>query len=263
MGKASSAKKVAKAQKIGSAGAATSDRKFGFPLAVGLVVVLGIGLVIFARGSSVGEDVAPRLGGQDHWHSAYGIYVCDGYIAEQVDTQGDALGIHTHGDGLMHIHPSSSNAAGENARFGVFADEVGLDLGDDSFTLANGDSFATGEDCDGEESVVRLLKWSEGDLDGEPEVFDSNFGDVRYLGNGEAFALVFAPADAEIPLPPGVANLNNPTDVPEGVDIPTVSIPEDLIANDQGPAITVQPTVPAADSSSSEEAPATTAAPPE
>lgn len=58
---------------------------------------------------AVDSDQAPygHPGLADHWHSAYSIYVCD-EISPWVyfdDSGQDTTGIHSHGDGLIHIHP--------------------------------------------------------------------------------------------------------------------------------------------------------------
>src|SRR5687768_11164723 len=120
MGKASSAKKVARAARAG--GIKKSRRKLAsFPLVIGLVVVLGVGLVAYAKSTSnVGDGggVAPKAN-QDHWHAAYVLYLCD-YCSQPLSDEGeDKNGIHTHDDNLIHIHPFTQAAAGKNATVGV------------------------------------------------------------------------------------------------------------------------------------------------
>src|SRR4051812_12855904 len=116
MGKASTAKKVQRAARAGGKKTA-KQRQLGFPLAIFAVVVLGLGLVVYARSSgTLASDSknAPRAN-QDHWHAAYGFYVCDHWIANIPDGPADLLGIHTHADGLVHIHPFSTSVAGKQA----------------------------------------------------------------------------------------------------------------------------------------------------
>ncbi len=120
MGKASSAKKVARAARAGGGRRSRQRRDVTFPATVSAVVVLGILLVLFARGSGDDADAAPRIG--EHIHVAYGIYVCDNFIPPLTDQQGDRLGIHTHQDGVIHVHPTSSAASGENGTLDVFAE---------------------------------------------------------------------------------------------------------------------------------------------
>lgn len=229
MGKSSSAKKIARVAKSGGTVKARQSRKWGFPLAIAGIVVLGTLLIVFVRADQVTQASEPPQLGKDHWHTAYGIYVCDTFTAALTDTQGDRYGIHSHGDGLIHIHPTSSNTSGAKATLGVFADEEGLVFGDDSFTLPSGETYATGDDCNGEPGEVRVLKWSSGDFEGDPEVFTSDFGSIRFEGNGEAIVIAFAPADAEIPLPPSLAGINEVSDLAPGEEAPQVSVPEDLV----------------------------------
>ena len=84
----------------------------GFPMAVALVVILGSLLVGWARTDREATS-APRVG--DHWHSAYDIYVCDSYRSKVV-LETDPNGIHSHGDGLLHIHPFNKLVAASTTR---------------------------------------------------------------------------------------------------------------------------------------------------
>ena len=64
----------------------------------------------------------------EHWHSAIGIYVCDRWVSNLSDRGPDALGIHTHDDGLIHIHPFLAGATGKAATLGKFFDQVGMEV---------------------------------------------------------------------------------------------------------------------------------------
>jgi hypothetical protein len=146
MGKASSSKKVAKAARAGGSLRATRDRKWGFPMAIAGIVVAGASLVAFVRQDKVNEaSVPPTL--QDHWHAAYSVYLCDTFAPPLSDIGEDVLGIHTHADGLIHIHPFSSNAAGENAQWQVFGDQIGLAFDEGSFTMPTGEEYKNGGEC--------------------------------------------------------------------------------------------------------------------
>ena len=57
---------------------------------------------------------APSYLTKDHWHAAYGMYVCDHFLPPVTDAKEDVLGIHTHGEGVIHIHPFSAAASGDN-----------------------------------------------------------------------------------------------------------------------------------------------------
>src|SRR4051812_17381876 len=160
MGKASSAKKVARAARAGGSRKSGQRRPLGFPIAILGVVVVGLVLVLFARDRR-NANAFPRANA-DHVHSAYDTYVCvqdtatppastttapagepsdstttsttaptsttvaapgdvpGRFLAPFTDATQDALGIHTHGDGLIHIHPFTDSAAGRKATLGIF-----------------------------------------------------------------------------------------------------------------------------------------------
>src|SRR4051794_31308965 len=74
MGKASSAKKVARAARAGGNRRPGQRRAIGFPMAVGIICVLGLSLIVFARNQRA-ADAFPRAN-EDHVHSAYDIFTC-------------------------------------------------------------------------------------------------------------------------------------------------------------------------------------------
>ena len=213
MGKASSAKKVARAALSGGGRRAGQQRNWVFPGAIAMIAVLGVLLIVFARSEdSADADVSPRIG--EHWHAAYGVNICGEWQQPLVDTQGDRLGIHTHEDGIVHIHPLSSGGSGENARLGKFYDEVNLDVSDDEITIPGGQTYKAGDQSCGDDTdaTVRLLRW-DGPEDEEPDVVTEDITDARFTQDRQVFALVFGPDDLEVSQPPSVPNLDNLTDV--------------------------------------------------
>lgn len=220
MGKASSAKKVARAARAG--GSASADqRKLGFPAALLAVFVLGVGLVAFSRSELTSADTAPTL--DDHWHYAYGVYTCDAFADALTDTGPDVKGIHTHGDGIIHIHPFSSAVTGPDATFGEFAEMAGITLGDDSFTMPDGTTYTTGDDCGGEKGKVVLARWPADDPDADPVIFEGDFADVKFVQDRGVITLAFIPDGAEVPRPPSVPTLDNLSDV-EGSGSSTTTV---------------------------------------
>ena len=122
MGKASSSKKVARAARAGGS-SGPKQRKLGFPLAIVAIVVLGVGLVAFARNDYTSAEATAPVVNQDHWHAAYGVYVCDAFRPPVTDVSSDdTTGIHTHGDGIIHTHPFVASAAGKNATLGKWSE---------------------------------------------------------------------------------------------------------------------------------------------
>lgn len=217
MGKASSAKKVARAARAGGRASGVKERHLLFPGIIGAIVVLGVALVWVARSdySSSGYDIEPQIG--THWHAAYGVYVCDREepVAENFDTP---RGIHSHGDSAIHVHPFSRNASGENATLGVFIDESPLlDLSDTELTVGD-ETWDEDEDTcivDGEEvpGEVVVAKWENGTDDGDPTIYRTGLTSLRFENDGEAYMIAFVPRDEvdDIPKPESVAMLANLT----------------------------------------------------
>jgi hypothetical protein len=220
MGKASSSKKVARAARAGGRASGVRQRNLLFPSVLAAVFVLGAALLAVAwndhRGAAA--DVPPRFG--DHWHAAYGVYICDEYlptslVAESFDNR---EGIHSHGDEVIHIHPHSRNATGERARMGVYLEDSIIDVSDSELSLDLGDDVAvppdldlpedltwrTGEDtCDGEPGELVLAHWSDVTSDERPAIISGDFEDARFRRDGEGFALAFVPeGTTDIPKPP-------------------------------------------------------------
>ncbi len=216
MGRASSSKKVARAAK--AAGRPGTKKSLVWPVSIGLVVLLGIGLIAAsAAGRQSGVSVAPVLG--DHWHAAYGVYACDEFMPPVSDAIPDQSGIHSHGDGLMHIHPFSTRYTGEDANIRAFGETTALEVSDDTITMPSGDTFANGDDCGGEPGQVQVKVWS-GPGDPEGRLLESDFADFSPQ-DGDILTVALAPEGAEIPQPPSAGT--QPTDA---VPAPGQTVPE-------------------------------------
>ena len=180
------------------------------------VLILGVALVVFARASRE-PAAAPRVG-VDHWHSAYGIYDCDRFLPA-FTSQADPDGIHSHSDGVIHVHPWNSSAAGDRARLDVFFESMGARVSDDEISGPGIGVLEAGSDCNGEPTVIRVVRFSRIDPDSmdagadDPvtgiadvyevaDVYTDDFDDVVLLGDLEAFTFARVPAGAEIPPPP-------------------------------------------------------------
>ncbi len=193
---------MARAARAGAAGGTGERRRYGFPLAVTLVVVLGVLLVGWARSNREATS-APRVG--DHWHSAYDIYVCTGADTgtwrSKIVNETDPNGIHTHGDGLIHIHPFNSLASGDDATMSQFFGSYGGHIDDDSIQLDTGETIEEGFDCGGQPAVLKVARFDAQDREREPQVYTADLANIRFLKNLEAFTIAFLPAD-EVPPPP-------------------------------------------------------------
>ncbi len=216
MGRASSRKKVQRAARAARSARKGGGRSLGWFLALAAVVVLGVSLITVSRGERAAGE-APRIG--DHWHEAYGVYVCDAYLPPFPDNMA-TVGIHTHADGLIHVEPRSTRETGADATVGRFADGVSLQVTQDSIELPDGTTYRDGDECGGEPAEVRILRDGE-EVDGEPEELP--------LRDGGTVAFVFAPADAEIPPVPADPRPDSGAQAPPGAEVPsgdTADVPE-------------------------------------
>ena len=227
MGKASSAKKVARAAR---AGGSTKQRKhnWAFPAGIALIVIVGALVVFIARGDNkTAAAVSPTT--NDHWHAAFGVYVCDAFLPAVADGPQDLLGIHTHQDGIIHIHPFQGGAAGNNAKLQVFADQVGISFSGSSFTMPDGSTYDNGYDCNGTPAVVTLSQWNNVDeLKADPStppdvVYTKDFGKVHFANDRMAFTLAVAPEGTTIPPPDSVATVDQLDPTTDAVS-PTTSL---------------------------------------
>lgn len=173
------------------------------------MAVLGATLLVaFARPSrEAGGGIPPRYG-VDHWDSAYGIYLCGTFLAPPLTDIGPDKGIHTHADSAIHIHPRTSDLAGENATLGKFADQVGLKLGDSLLGLPDGRTFRDGDDCGGAPGIVQVARWSDAARTATaPEITAGDISGVRFRKDAEAFTIAFAPKNTRLPPPETASRL--------------------------------------------------------
>ena len=259
-----------KAAKLAKSGAGKKVRFQGgtlFPVVVTIVVVLGLSLVFYARQSRPSVDASGSPQQSDHWHHAYGFYLCDTWVqlegdAEQQGTdnfnQYQRTGIHSHDDGLMHWHPFSSASVGSNAKVGVFLDTYGVELTNDKLTFPETQQVAL------EEQLIEqvpprddVLVWEDGDsctIDGEEQdaelkvVVWNNFTDTddgtTYIADFEnirldrdqmVVAFAFVPDDTDVTMPPWAPELPTLGEIDSGVVNPNASIPTGSAPDDSTP----------------------------
>jgi len=202
-------------------------RELGFPLVMAAVIVLGIGLVVVARN---GRDAtsAPRIG--DHWHAAYTIYDCGEEVPNFMSTA-DPDGIHSHQDGLIHIHPFNSSATGSDAQLGVLFDAMRATVTRDAITTPEGGTISTDTGCGDEPAVIKIARYQ---VDPELQlisVFDDDFDSIPLLADREAFVIAKVAASQSLP-EPSAASLAQ-LDASTGSDlISTGAVPIDATASE-------------------------------
>jgi hypothetical protein len=207
MGKASSSKKVARAARAGGRTAGNKQRNLLFPGVIGGIMVLGVALVAFAANDRKSEtDVPPVLG--DHWHAAVGFYICDQFEPDIAEFE-SRVGIHTHGDGVIHIHPSSAAGAGENATLGTFLEGAGVTLTDSELTMGDKSWKEGDQKCGDEDGELVVAQWKDvQSSDEKPALIRRDFDSIRFREDGEGYTIAFVPeGTTDIPKPASAAQL--------------------------------------------------------
>jgi hypothetical protein len=226
MGKASSNKKVARAASTGGGRTSRGRRPWLWYLTLAAFVALGTWLIVDSRDAYIAaqvEQTPPRL--SDHWHMAYGIYVCDDFIPALTDKNNDKVGIHSHGDGLIHIHPTSKRASGANATLDRFMEEGDADVSQDRIKVP-GDEWKNGDKCGDKKGEVVVREWTS-TADEEGRLVKGDPGEMRLTENG-VVTIAFVPEGTDIPKPPSVSNLANPVDLQQPGAVPEVpTVPGD------------------------------------
>lgn len=224
MGRASSRKKIAKASR--TAGRARSSKSFGWWGLIGAIVVLGVGLVVISRPEK-SEAIPPRI--TDHWHAAYGINVCGEVLPGLSDAGADTSGIHSHGDGLIHMHPFGSRYTGKGANLGAFGDTTAMKLTDSSLEIPGRDKLNNGDKCpgkDGKPGTVQVMVWDNA-ADKTGTLLKSNFA-KHAPQDGSLVMIAFVPKGTKLDKPASAGAI--PSDLgggaPPAGGVPPVGAPD-------------------------------------
>ncbi len=155
------------------------------PVMVIILVVFGIlGLLFYTR-SATG---APRI--NDHWHATYQVLIC-GKRQRNFPTWEASEGVHTHADGVIHIHPFTPQGEGAGARLVKWFEYGGGKLTQTEMHMPGTPKdqvYKNGEKSkDGCEGVLQVF------VNGEKM---ENWG--RYIPqDGDRVRIVFGPEESE------------------------------------------------------------------
>jgi hypothetical protein len=121
-------------------------------IAFGLLAVAAfVGIMISAATRPKAEGAVVG----NHWHAQFAILVCGTALPPFPASAGN---VHTHGDGLIHVHPATAAEAGNNANLGRFLASVGARLTPTSLQLPDGTVHRNGDTCPGGKAgTLRLL----------------------------------------------------------------------------------------------------------
>lgn len=195
--------------------------------AAALVVAATVGAVVLEQGHDTpapADPTGPLVG--DHWHTAYGFDLCGdwktltGNQEETVVTNGEqtyangqyaATGVHSHDDGLIHLHPFTAAGEGENATLGLFLDVYGVELTDDTLHFPpdqGGDRYdERTTTCDGETGQLSVTVWPDAHSPDQSTTYVDNLADIRLTDHG-AITIAFTADDQSIQQPPSVEDMD-------------------------------------------------------
>jgi hypothetical protein len=154
----------------------------------------------------------------DHWHTYFAINICGEWLPPAAqfekpydDQQSQSnVGIHTHGDGLIHVHPFVTSETGDNATLGLYLRYVGWQITPETVDVSSGYPepgpasdpnrrvWRTGDACtfgDFKDQPGEVV-WS---VDGEVQA--GNPSDYK-LEDGETIVIGFLPEGAQLGFPP-------------------------------------------------------------
>jgi len=90
----------------------------------------------------------------DHWHARYSIVLCGESIPPRPYSDG---GIHTHGQGKIHIHPHSPSTAGKNADLSTFFESFRGELTNQKIAIPMVGTYQNGDKCNGKPGEVAVF----------------------------------------------------------------------------------------------------------
>jgi len=155
---------------------------------------------------ATGLPVVGPVPASSHWHAAYVVRICDDVLAP-FDSDADPLGIHSHADGLMHIHPFFEESGYEQATLGLFADAMEFEIAEGELTVPGAGTWRDGDLCNGVPGRVYVDRWMGPSPDSEIERVFTDLQDIRYLADGELYHIAFAPETAPPVVPPSAPDL--------------------------------------------------------
>jgi len=141
-------------------------------------IALAAGALALIAWLSLSDDGPRYPTTRSHWHADYVIEVCGREVPPQPYSQGD---VHTHGDGRIHIHPSTHAAAGRSAHLGRFFRSIGGTLRDSILEVPGEGTYRTGRDAC-EDRPGRVAVYVDGERIEDPAAYVPTDGqDVRFV----------------------------------------------------------------------------------
>ena len=206
------------------------QRKSGslaFGAIITAIVIIGIAGIALSRSGGPANNLSgPNIG--DHWHAAFGVNICGSWKTNTPQYEA-ATGIHSHGDGFIHMHPRSRAGANDNATVGLFLKQAGEEVSETQIKLGDGTDMKNGDVCKNLDNKAGKVRWSVNgeERKGNPADFVADDTDV--------VALAFLPDGTEIGTPPVARGGAAPSDLPGAQQ----QVPIDPAPSDSAPGTEV------------------------
>ncbi len=186
MGKASSAKKVARvARTSGGSGTGRERFRLGYGAGIALLIVAGLLLVLWSR---AGRQVDTGPGADEQWNITWGAYVCDAFVP--------GVGGQTQ---VTPVDPANPEA---RATLGTWAPSANLTISDTSITLPDGTVLSSGQDCNGQPGELSVTSWAPGAAADRGLTQTFGFTGIEFSEDGESFTFAVVPSGTSVPQPP-------------------------------------------------------------
>ena len=218
MATSSSAKKIARLAEASKNRKGRKVRMQGgslFPTMIFVIVVLGVGLIAYARQSQ--ERVSALDTAKQTYYTAFGIYKCDAFIENLPDATQLGQDIATvmpgafiESPGVVRWEPQVLSGE-RRAKLETIFELYGLKVTNDSIefpsTLNNGEKITEIDTkCGDKDATVQVVVWDTKAASSKVSI--AELGNVRLTGNGMAITLAFVAKDVEVPQPVTVTDLD-------------------------------------------------------
>ena len=187
-----------------------------FPMIVLAILVIGLGTIVYARASVPAADVvaADHRGPLAHGLRLLAVRPAGHVRPAQRQPRGAGdphfadyhrTGVHSHDDGVIHWHPFTSAAVGKRATLGVFLENYGVELTDDSLKFPEdqngGKEYIEGETkCpDGKDGELSVTVWQSPEDTSGGDRYVSGFDDIRMTKNSLVITIAFQPRGTDDP----------------------------------------------------------------
>lgn len=219
----SSTKKAAKLAGRNSGRAVQFQGGSVFPIALLLVVVLGVASIVYARQTIPGAgDGAPVTPISEYYDVAYGINICgdwamisDGDVEPNAEGRIDysayrETGVYQYGEGVATVHPYAAELEDVPLELSALLGVHGITIADDALAFPadqlDGQVFTEGEttcDVDGVETDADLsvVVWESPDDNSAGNRYISKMGEIPLDADGLVIAVAFVPRGDSVAKP--------------------------------------------------------------